>query len=78
MVLLNGWNCRLNIHLANSASLQDSLLENSEFLSELTGFIEPLKDGSLPSLTIQRSILSQLNKVSERLYRDRIERGIWL
>jgi hypothetical protein len=71
-------NLRLNIHLANSASLQDSLLENSEFLSELTGFIEPLKDGSLPSLTIQRSILSQLNKVSERLYRDRIERGIWL
>lgn len=53
----------LTLCLFSSASLQDSLLENSEFLSELTSFIEPLKDGALPSLTIQKSILGQLGKV---------------
>jgi hypothetical protein len=47
-----------------SASLQDSLLENSEFFSALTAYIEPLKDGALPSLTIQKSILTQLARVS--------------
>jgi len=47
----------------DSASLQDALLENSEFFSALTTFIEPL-NGALPSLTIQKAILNQLGRVS--------------
>jgi hypothetical protein len=45
------------------------LLENTDFLSAVTNYIEPLKDGALPSLTIQKSILGQLSKVS-RLHLD--------
>ena len=52
---------------AHSASLQQSILESNDFLSTLRRFIEPMEDGSLPSLTIQKGILFQLGRASPAL-----------
>ncbi|KAJ9108914.1 hypothetical protein QFC21_000235 [Naganishia friedmannii] len=51
------------IAVLQNASLQQSILESNDFLSTLRRFIEPMEDGSLPSLTIQKGILFQLGRL---------------
>ncbi|KAJ9115599.1 hypothetical protein QFC20_000924 [Naganishia adeliensis] len=51
------------IAVLQNASLQQSMLESNDFLSTLRRFIEPMEDGSLPSLTIQKGILFQLGRL---------------
>ncbi|GHJ85696.1 hypothetical protein NliqN6_2098 [Naganishia liquefaciens] len=51
------------ISVLQNASLQQSILESNDFLSTLRRFIEPMEDGSLPSLTIQKGILFQLGRL---------------
>lgn len=43
--------------------MQQAILDNSEFLSTVREYIEPLKDGSLPSLNVQKAIMDQLAKL---------------
>ncbi len=45
--------------------MQQAILDSSEFLQSIKAWLEPLGDGSLPSLNIQRSILVQLKKVGD-------------
>jgi hypothetical protein len=44
-------------------TMQQAILDSSEFLESIRRWLEPLHDGSLPSLNIQRSIMGQLKKV---------------
>lgn len=43
--------------------MQQAILDNPEFLSVVREYLEPLNDGSLPSLNVQRTIIEQLSRM---------------
>lgn len=43
--------------------MQQAILDDKDFLSVVREYLEPLNDGSLPSLNVQRTILDQLSRM---------------